>query len=74
MVGALLKPLSALSVASATSNLPPVRPVPDRAVDARRISRNSFNSSKRRARGRVLTPHPPPRVANRRMCSIGCVD
>ena len=72
MVGALLKPLSALSVASATSNLPPVRPVPDRAVDARRISRNSFNSSKRRARGRVLTPHPP-RVANRRMCSIGCV-
>ena len=59
MVGALLKPLSALSVASATSNLPPVRPVPDRAVDARRISLNSFNSSKRRARGRVLTPHPP---------------
>jgi hypothetical protein len=50
-----------------------VRPVPDRAVDARRISRNSFNSSKRRARGRVLTPQPPPRVANRRMCSIGCV-
>ena len=31
MVGALLKPLSALSVASATSNLPPVRPLPDRA-------------------------------------------
>ena len=73
MVGALLKPLSALSVASATSNLPPVRPLPDRACRRATNFAKFVHSSKRRARGRVLTPHPPPRVANRRMCSIGCV-
>ena len=60
MVGALLKPLSALSVASATSNLPPVRPVPDRACRRATNFAKFVHSSKRRARGRVLTPHPPP--------------
>jgi len=54
MVGALLKPLSALSVASATSSLPPVRPVPDRACP--RATDREMRSTRRprRARGRVL--------------------
>ena len=51
MVGALLKPLSALSVASATSNYLGAS-LPDRAVDARQdFAKCVQRSSKRRARG-----------------------
>ena len=48
------------------------RPRP--SLSTRDGPRNAINTSERRARGRVLTRHPPPLVANRRMCSIGCVD
>jgi len=58
MVAPLLKPLSALSVASATSNLPPVRPAPDRAWrHATECEIRSTRPSVARG-GRVLTPHP----------------
>ena len=60
MVGALLKPLSALSVASATSNLPPVRPVPDRAC-RRATNFAKFVQLVQASRARPSPdPSPPP--------------